>query len=213
MFLRNWISVFVAHGTTKLLDHQISLFAEMPSISRLHFESAELESGLQLSVTGSLGFRTVHQVHCLQVQFFVHMYDVDLYCNVFFALNGPFWIMLMQVEPKAQLLLVANPVTSNDVIDRPPVNPELHRNARHHHETSEASDVLMTPRFIEEDKCSENSPKGPGNGVIQAAPLEAIQQAVILAQCLYIEKSTPHDEMQSNLSEHFSALLLVCIFG
>ncbi|KAF7149043.1 hypothetical protein RHSIM_Rhsim03G0265100 [Rhododendron simsii] len=149
--------VSMLHLEAGMMDHT---YGRVDS-SRLHLESAELESGLQLSVTGSLGFRTVHQV-----------------------------------EPKAQLLLVANPVTSNDVIDRPPVNPELHLNARHHHETSEASDVLMTPRFIEEDKCSENSPKGPGNGVIQAAPLEAIQQAVILAQCLYIEKSTPHDEMQ-----------------
>lgn len=30
---------------------------------RLNFESAEVASGLQLSVTGVLGFRTVHQVH------------------------------------------------------------------------------------------------------------------------------------------------------
>ena len=29
---------------------------------RLHFESAEVASGLELSVTGVLGFRTVHQV-------------------------------------------------------------------------------------------------------------------------------------------------------
>lgn len=29
---------------------------------RQHFESAEMAAGLQLSVTGVLGFRTVHQV-------------------------------------------------------------------------------------------------------------------------------------------------------
>lgn len=29
---------------------------------RQHFESAEMACGLQLSVTGVLGFRTVHQV-------------------------------------------------------------------------------------------------------------------------------------------------------
>ncbi|KAI8544710.1 hypothetical protein RHMOL_Rhmol08G0316900 [Rhododendron molle] len=168
--------VSMLHLEAGMMDHT---YGRVDS-SRLHFASAELESGLHLSVTGSLGFCTVHQV-----------------------------------EPKAQLLLVANPVTSNGVIDRPPVNPELHQNAHHYHETSEASNVLMTPRFVEEDKCSENSPKGPGNGVIQAAPLEGIQQAVILAQCLYIEKSTPHNEMQrwemepyievvdSQISSHF----------
>ncbi|PQQ16533.1 tetratricopeptide repeat protein 27 homolog [Prunus yedoensis var. nudiflora] len=44
---------------------------------RLHFESAEAAAGLQLSVTGVLGFRTVHQV-----------------------------------EPKAQMVLLANPTSS-----------------------------------------------------------------------------------------------------
>lgn len=29
---------------------------------RRHFESAEVAAGLQLSVTGALGFRTIHQV-------------------------------------------------------------------------------------------------------------------------------------------------------
>lgn len=71
----------------------------------------------------------------------------------------------------------------------------------------------MTPRFIEDDKHSESSPKGTGNGFNRPPTLKAIQQAVILAQCLSIEKSTPQDEMQSNLSELLSALLLVFILG
>ncbi|GFS45347.1 protein prenylyltransferase superfamily protein [Actinidia rufa] len=137
---------------------------------RLHFKSAEVASGLQLSVTGSLGFRTVHQV-----------------------------------EPKAQLLLVANSRTSNDAVELPSIKPDVHRNAssidgddflRHRRETCEASDVLMTPRFIEDDRASENAAQGEQNCSIAAAPLKANQQAVILAQCLFIEKSTPHDEMQ-----------------
>jgi hypothetical protein len=33
---------------------------------RQHFESAELAAGLELSVTGILGFRAVHQVKHLQ---------------------------------------------------------------------------------------------------------------------------------------------------
>ncbi|PSS16407.1 Tetratricopeptide repeat protein [Actinidia chinensis var. chinensis] len=138
--------------------------------SRLHFKSAEVASGLQLSVTGSLGFRTVHQV-----------------------------------EPKAQLLLVANSRTSNDAVELPSIKPDVHRNAssidgddflRHRRETCEASDVLLTPRFIEDDRAFENAAQGEQNCSIAAAPLKANQQAVILAQCLFIEKSTPHDEMQ-----------------
>uniref|UniRef100_A0A5B6YRK2 Uncharacterized protein n=1 Tax=Davidia involucrata TaxID=16924 RepID=A0A5B6YRK2_DAVIN len=135
--------------------------------SRLNFESAEVASGLQLSVTGALGFRTVHQV-----------------------------------EPKAQLVLVANTSTSNHGASCLSVSPELQKNAsgigednllQHHHE---ASDVLVTPRFIEDDKNSNNSARCIQNGGTAAAPLKTIQQAVILAKCLSIEKSTRHDEMQ-----------------
>ncbi|KAL7175862.1 hypothetical protein ACSBR2_029439 [Camellia fascicularis] len=138
--------------------------------SRMHFESAEVASGLQLSVTGALGIRTVHQV-----------------------------------EPKAQRLLVANPSTLNDAVELSSLSPELHKKAssiggekflHHPRETCEASDVLMTPRFIEDDKDSENSAQGTGSGGNGTAPLKAIQQAVALAFCLSIEKSTPHDEMQ-----------------
>ncbi|XP_052190220.1 uncharacterized protein LOC127799954, partial [Diospyros lotus] len=136
--------------------------------SRLHFESAEVVSGLQLSVTGALGFRTVHQV-----------------------------------KPKAQLLLVTNTDSSNDYVDS--ISPEVHINPsnidgynllRHHRETCEASDILMTPKFIEDDKSSETGAQVTGNGGTAASHLKGIQQAVILAQCLLIEKSTPYDEMQ-----------------
>ncbi|KAF5942686.1 hypothetical protein HYC85_020328 [Camellia sinensis] len=138
--------------------------------SRMHFESAEVASGLQLSVTGALGIRTVHQI-----------------------------------EPKAQRLLVANPSTLNDAVELYSLSLELHKNAssidgdkflRHPRETCEASDVLMAPRFIEDDKGSENSAQGTGSGGSGTAPLKAIQQAVALAFCLSIEKGTPHDEMQ-----------------
>jgi hypothetical protein len=38
-------------------------YDEVPYCIRTHFESAEMAAGLQLSVTGVLGFRTVHQVN------------------------------------------------------------------------------------------------------------------------------------------------------
>ena len=62
-------------------------------------------------------------------------------------------------------------------------------------ETYEASDILITPKLLE---------NGNGHGTREgiqvggtAAPLSAIHQAVILAKCLLIEKSTRHDDMQS----------------
>lgn len=141
--------------------------------SRQHFESAEAASGLQLSVTGSLGFRTVHQV-----------------------------------EPKAQRLLVSNPRLSQELNANGSgtVGDKLDRS---YLKSSEVSDILMTPEFVEEVS-SRNSVRGTGDNVANRctgddtadkgtgdiAPLKDIQLTVILAQCLLIERSTPHDEMQ-----------------
>ncbi|KAI3699035.1 hypothetical protein L2E82_43028 [Cichorium intybus] len=109
--------------------------------SKLHFESAEKASGLSLSVSGSLGFRTVHQV-----------------------------------DPKAQLRLIADNSTSTNG------HSVVKDNSSHHdYQVREASDVFLTPKFLEDN--NENS-------------LKPVQQALILAQCLLIEKNTPHDEMQ-----------------
>jgi hypothetical protein len=44
---------------------------------RQHFESAEMAAGLELSVTGILGFRAVHQVkhlHYINWEFLLKMY-------------------------------------------------------------------------------------------------------------------------------------------
>ncbi|KAL6338083.1 hypothetical protein AAG906_010651 [Vitis piasezkii] len=137
--------------------------------SRLNFESAEVASGLQLSLTGVLGFRTVHQV-----------------------------------EPKAQLVLVANTSMLNSGDTCPSTSPELPTNASiigennslaHQNGKGEASDVLMTPRLLQNDNPGIGA-QGTQNDGTAAVPLNAIQQGVILAQCLLIEKSTRHDEMQ-----------------
>lgn len=65
-------------------------------------------------------------------------------------------------------------------------------------ETFEASDILMTPKLLENDNESGIRAKGIKVGGT-ATPLSATHQAVILARCLLIEKSTRHDEMQSML--------------
>ncbi|KAI3714350.1 hypothetical protein L1987_72948 [Smallanthus sonchifolius] len=111
--------------------------------SKLHFDLAEKASGLSLSVSGAMGFRTVHQV-----------------------------------DPKAQLRLLAGSMSSkNEISD---VNGSV---VGKDHQVHEASDVLLTPRFLEHD--NEGS-----------VGLNPVQQALVLAQCLLIEKNTPHDEMQ-----------------
>ncbi|KAL4569426.1 hypothetical protein LXL04_025062 [Taraxacum kok-saghyz] len=106
--------------------------------SSSHFQSAEKSSGLSLSVSGSLGFRTVHQV-----------------------------------DPKAQLRLISN--NSNSTTTHPD------KSSQHDQQLHEASDVFLTPKFLQDN--------------IQTS-LKPVQQALILAQCLLIEKNTPHDEMQ-----------------
>lgn len=135
-----------------------------------HLESAEVLSGIQLSLTGVLGFRTVHQV-----------------------------------EPKAQQVLVSDICMSNVDHTRPSISLDLEGNVSsscednsnlHRHEICEASDVLMIPRLLKNDDDTELSGQGIQNCSAAASPLKAIQQAVILAQCLLIEKSSRHDELQ-----------------
>ncbi|GMI88685.1 hypothetical protein like AT5G17270 [Hibiscus trionum] len=121
---------------------------------RLDFESAELAAGLQLSVTGILGLRTVHQV-----------------------------------EPKAQMILVANTSSksgSNDI--NTSLDPDIQLNGQN---VSEASDIFMTPKLVEN---GNDFGKNECGGV--SSTLTAVQQAVVLAQCLLIEKGSPHGEMQ-----------------
>ncbi|KAK3205795.1 hypothetical protein Dsin_019841 [Dipteronia sinensis] len=123
---------------------------------RRHFESAEVAAGLQLSVTGALGFRTVHQV-----------------------------------DPKAQMVLVANTSSSNTGHASPSINPGIQTNDS---KISDVSEVLIIPKLVKNGNESETGVLCIQNGG-PAAHLKAIQQAVILSNCLVIEKSTRHDEM------------------
>nr|XP_025615897.1 tetratricopeptide repeat protein 27 homolog isoform X2 [Arachis hypogaea] len=125
---------------------------------RTHFESAEMAAGLQLSVTGVLGFRTVHQV-----------------------------------EPKAQMVLVTNTCSSNNAD-----NHSLMGNGTQRRDSSsgDASDILMTPKLLGNYDDTKTGSQGIENGAQTTPSLTATQQAVILAHCLLIEKSSRHDELQ-----------------
>lgn len=110
------------------------------------------------------------------------------------------------MEPKAQLVLVTNTSASDG--DNNALSNREDNSGERHNETHEASDILMAPRILENDKTS-------GIRALGAIPLKPIQQAVILAQCLLIEKSARHDEMQSKLPAPFFfplIYLFICFF-
>ncbi|CAI8599165.1 unnamed protein product [Vicia faba] len=135
---------------------------------RTRFESAEMAAGLQLSVTGALGFRTIHQV-----------------------------------EPKAQMVLVACSNSSNSEVNRSLTGTGIQTrdcnnggNNLHQHQASEASDILVIPKLVENTDGSKTRSQGMENGAAVTSNLTAMQQAVVLAHCLLIEKSSRHDELQ-----------------
>lgn len=77
------------------------------------------------------------------------------------------------------------------------------------HVTCETSDVLMTPKLLENNHGDVKSAiQSVQSGSIAAPPLHAIQQAVILAKCLLIERSSRQDEIQSNVLTMYSLFRL-----
>ncbi|XP_077247270.1 uncharacterized protein LOC143887041 [Tasmannia lanceolata] len=139
--------------------------------SRLFFNEAEEASGLQLSVTGVLGFRTVHQA-----------------------------------VAKAQMVLVANSNEQKNISKTiSSSNPTLRgcnstvgedKMVSHSLEQYNDCEILMTPKLVENGKDAGVDPIVIHNGGDAKMSLDAIQQAVILAQCLFIKKSGPDDELQ-----------------
>lgn len=79
----------------------------------------------------------------------------------------------------------------------------------HQFETSEASDILRIPKLLENDD-SKTKSQGVENGAHFTPSLTATQQAVILAYCLLIEKSSRHDELQRRLPK-FYAFMILCL--
>ncbi|ESR50770.1 hypothetical protein CICLE_v10031844mg [Citrus x clementina] len=96
------------------------------------------------------------------------------------------------VEPKAQMVLVANTSSSNTSDVCPSINQVIHT---HDSTIGDASDVFVTPKLLGNSHESESGVQCIHAGG-SAAHLKAIQQAVILSRCLLIEKSSRQDEMQ-----------------
>lgn len=60
----------------------------------------------------------------------------------------------------------------------------------------ETSDILMMPKLLNNGSVSGTEGDVIQNGGSTVSNLRAIQQAIILAKCLLIEKSSRSDEMQ-----------------
>ncbi|XP_025801175.1 tetratricopeptide repeat protein 27 homolog isoform X2 [Panicum hallii] len=133
--------------------------------SRLHLDSAQEACDLQLSLTGILGFRTIHQV------------DAKSQMVLVAKTNKSGSDEAQATEPTVAL---------ND-------NAAL-KNARSSVpvESDEFCDILRTPRLVNDgsDSASENK-TGPSANI----PLSAIQQAAVLAQCLHVSRRSRSDEM------------------
>ncbi|EFH48018.1 predicted protein [Arabidopsis lyrata subsp. lyrata] len=117
--------------------------------SRLQLESAKAAAGLEFSVTGALGFRTIHQV-----------------------------------VPKAQMVLVANTSSSNGDVRLASEKADVGPYGAWEGETPQ---VFMTPKLVNNESESGKD----------SVPLKPVEQALILAQCLLIERGSRHDAMQS----------------
>ncbi|CAA7061511.1 unnamed protein product [Microthlaspi erraticum] len=115
---------------------------------QLQLESAKAAAKLEFSVSGALGFRTIHQV-----------------------------------DPKPQLVLIANTSSSNGDVrlasEKADVGPYEAWGV-------EAPEVYMTPKLV----------NGDSEAGKESVPLKPVEQALILAQCLLIERGSRHDEMQ-----------------
>lgn len=137
------------------------------------------------------------------------MYTFCYFCSINIKGLSFIYHCLKKLEPKAQMVLLANPTSSTSGRSYPSESPDSHscdssidRKNIHLHpsETHGTSDILMTPKLLGSDSNSGIKvikPEGIQVGGTAAVPLSTVHQAVILAKCLLIEKSARHDYLQS----------------
>lgn len=133
--------------------------------SRLHMDSAQEACGLHLSLTGILGFRTIHQVDAKSQMVLVAKTNRSA-----------------AVEGQVTDLTVAE----NDVAALKSARSSVHV------ESDEICDILRMPRLVQDvcDSASENT-RDPS----ETMSLSAIQQAAVLGQCLHVSRRSRSDEM------------------
>ncbi|VAI06269.1 tetratricopeptide repeat protein 27 homolog isoform X1 [Triticum aestivum] len=133
--------------------------------SRLHLDSAQEACGIHLSLTGILGFRTIHQV------------DAKSQMVLVAKSSKP-------APDDGQSTELAGP-QSDGMASRKAMSsvPD---------ESDEFCDILRTPRLAENGNGSSSESMTSANTQI---PLSAIQQAAVLAQCLHVSRRSRSDEM------------------
>nr|CAB3456489.1 unnamed protein product [Digitaria exilis] len=133
--------------------------------SRLHLDSAQEACDLHLSLTGILGFRTIHQVDAKSQMVLVAK------TNKSESDEG------QATEPT---------VAQNDCAALKTARSSVPI------ESDEFCDILRTPRLVHDgsNSASENT-TGPSANI----SLSAIQQAAVLAQCLHVSRRSRSDEM------------------
>ncbi|XP_010933771.1 uncharacterized protein [Elaeis guineensis] len=148
-----------------IIDHKYS----RADSSRVHLRCAEEASGLHLSVTGALGFRTIHQVDAKPQLVLVANTDQQIH-------GGGSATELSQAQSD-----------SNACENKKDSNHSGHY---------DCCDILMAPRLMESENA--NTVDG-GNGdfikISKDTALTAIQQAVVLAQCLHLSRINRDDEL------------------
>ncbi|KAF0907829.1 hypothetical protein E2562_020891 [Oryza meyeriana var. granulata] len=133
--------------------------------SRLYLDSAQEACGLHLSLTGILGFRTIHQVNAKS--------QMVLVANTSRPAAGE--------EQETELT-----GTQGDAVAL--------KNARSSvpGESDEFCDILRMPRLLENENDSGNeNTKDPCKKAVPTA----IQQAAVLAECLHVSRRSRYDEM------------------
>ncbi|WVZ63019.1 hypothetical protein U9M48_012697 [Paspalum notatum var. saurae] len=133
--------------------------------SRLHLNSAEKACGLHLSLTGILGFRTIHQVDPKSQMVLVATTSKSVYDEGHVT------------EPIAAQ-------NDNTALKKERSSVPV--------ESDEFCDILRTPRLVHDGSNSVNENATNPGGKIS---LSAIQQAAVLAQCLHVSRRSRSGEM------------------
>ncbi|KAL6639411.1 hypothetical protein ACP70R_023141 [Stipagrostis hirtigluma subsp. patula] len=133
--------------------------------SRLHLDRAQEACGLQLYLTGILGFRTIHQVDAKSQMVLVTKTD----------------------KPTADEGQGTGPAAMHSDV-------AALKNARSSVpvESDEFCDILRMPRLVQDGNASAGESTTEPSAKM---PLSAIQQAAVLAQCLHVSRRSRSDEM------------------
>ncbi|KAL6871543.1 hypothetical protein ACP4OV_014372 [Aristida adscensionis] len=133
--------------------------------SRLHLDRAQEACGLQLSLIGILGFRTIHQVDA----------------------KSQMVLVAKTNKPVADEGQTAEPASTQS-------DGAALKNARSTVpvESDEFCDILRMPQLVQD---ASDSPDESLIQPSAKLPLSAIQQAAVLAQCLHASRRSRNDEM------------------